>query len=165
MSMAKAMVFSMDETEEQPEVSESQPPTGLSDDERIAEFLRLDTRIKELSIERREHASVLTEIAAAKRNGDQKTVHLQANNGSRVQVEFKTDWECVSADVETAKELLKDEKFNELFKTTYTPKLRNLKSFLNTVYSDEAWETAKAIIKESVKEVDKTPYVSTERSK
>lgn len=159
--MKPEMKFSMDEQEEVPEV---QRVTGLSTDDMISEFLRLDARIKELSAERRNHASALTEIAYNERNG-QKTVHLQSSNGNRVQVEFKTDWECITEDVETAKELLQDEKFNDLFKTTYTPKLKNLKSFLNTKFANERWETAKGIIKEAVREVEKSPYVSTERSK
>lgn len=156
MRAEKEIIFTMDEEERRPQVH------GLSDDEHIARFLELDARIRELSYERREHASALVEVAMSKRT-DLKTVHLQAHNGSRVQVEFKTDWECNSEEVECAKELLKDEKFNELFKTTYTPKLRALKTFLNTGFSDERWETAKDIIKANVKEVPKTPYVQAER--
>lgn len=154
-------MFTMDEQEEVP------PPqriTSMSRDDRIAEFLRLDARIKELSYERREHASALTEIAADERNG-RKTVHLQASDGSRILVDFKTDYECDNEELGAVKELLKDEKFDEIFKTTYVPRVIKLRSFLNTVFSDEAWETAKTLIKQSVKEVEKTPYVSVEKSR
>ena len=155
-------MFTLDD--EQQEVAQPQRDTGLSRDERIKEFLRLDGQIKELSYERRGHASALMEIASEERNG-QKTVHLQANDGARVAVEFKSAWECNTEEVECARELLKDQQFNNLFKTTYTPKVRELKKFLNTVYSDEAWETAKGIIKEHVKEVEKTPFVSVEKER
>ncbi len=149
---------------EQQEASQPQGVTGLSRDERINEFLRLDSQIKELSYERRAHASALMEIAAEERNG-LKTVHMQANNGARVAVEFKTDWVVDSQELETVKELLKDEKFNELFKTEYTPKVRSLRSFLNTVFSEEAWNVAKDLIKQSVREVEKSPYVCVEKTK
>lgn len=155
-------MFTLDD--EQSEASYPQAVTGLSRDERIKEFLRLDAQIKELSYERKGHASALMEIAAEERNG-QKTVHLQSSNGSRVSVEFKSAWECNAEEVEAAKELLKDEQFNVLFKTTYTPKVRELKKFLNTVYSEEAWEVAKQIIKEHVREVEASPYVCAEKTK
>lgn len=155
-------MFTLDD--EQSEVAQPQEVTGLSRDERIKEFLRLDAQIKELSYERKEHASALMEMAVGERNG-QKTVHLQSNNGARVAVEFKSAWECNTEEVECAKELLKDQQFNSLFKTTYTPKVRELKKFLNTVYSNEAWETAKQILKEHVKEVERTPFVSVEKEK
>jgi hypothetical protein len=160
MSMSKQMMsFSMDEQEED---QRPEPFAGMSDDERIAEFIRLDTKIKELSAERRNHASVLTEKAFNERDG-QKTVHLQANDGSKVKVEFKTTWTVDHEELEVVRELLKDEKFNELFKTEYTPKLKTLKVFLNTGFSDERWNTAKAMIKECVKEVEQSPYVSVEK--
>lgn len=165
MSLSKRMMsFSMDDEQEQEEPQQSQGFTGLSRDERIKEFLRLDAQIKELSYERRDHASALMELAAGERNG-QKTVHLQASNGARVAVEFKSAWECNTEEVECARELLKDKQFNTLFKTTYTPKVRELKKFLNTVYSDEAWEIAKGIIKEHVKEVPASPYVCADKTK
>jgi hypothetical protein len=149
---------------EQEEAPQPQRVTGLSKDERIKEFLRLDAQIKDLSYERKAHASALLEIAAEERNG-QKTVHLQASNGARVAVEFKSAWECNAEEVEVAKELLKDRQFNNLFKTTYTPKVRELRKFLNTVYSDEAWEVAKQIIKEHVREVESSPYVCADKTK
>lgn len=150
--------------DEQEEGEQTQVFSGLSPDEHIDRFLRLDAQIKELSYERRAHATALIEKATQERRS-QKTVHLQAHSGERVQVEFKTDWECNSEELETAKELLKDEKFNELFKTTYTPRLKALKMFLNTGFTDEAWQVAKEIIIEHVKEVEKTPYVSTDKTK
>lgn len=154
-------MFTLDEQEEVPQ---PHTVTGLSKDERIKEFLRLDAQIKELSYERRGHASALIEIAAEERDG-QKTVHMQSSNGSKVAVEFKTDWVCDSQELETVKELLKDEKFNEIFKTEYTPRVRPLRTFLNTVFSDERWEIAKGLIRECCKEVEKQPYVAIEKAK
>jgi hypothetical protein len=60
-------MFTLDD--EQQEASQPQRVTGLSRDERINEFLRLDSQIKELSYERRAHASALMEIAAEERDG------------------------------------------------------------------------------------------------
>lgn len=158
MSTAIEPTFTMENKDERP------PATGLSRDEHIAQFLSLDARIRELSYERQGHVSVLKEQAHSERTAQQKTVHLQATDGAMVQVEFQTAWECNSEELETAKELLKDEKFNEIFKTTYTPRLRAFKLFLNTGFSDEAWNVAKEIIKEHCREVDKTPYVQAEKS-
>lgn len=160
MSTATTLTFSMDEENE----GERPQLSGLSRDDHITQFLNLDSRRRELSYQIREHTSALTEIAQSERNG-QKTVHLQANDGSRIQVEFKTDWDVNQEEVEVAKELLKDEEFNKLFKTVYTPRVRELKKFLNTVFPDEAWNTAKEIIKEHVKEVDGYPYVSVEKKR
>lgn len=156
MSMSKKiMSFSMDDDRE------PEPVRGMSDDERIAEFIRLDARIKELAAEKREHASVLTEKAFSERNG-QKTVHLQANDGSKLAVEFKTDWAVDSQGLEAVKELLK-ERFAEIFKTEYSPRLRQLKTFLNTAFTDEPSQIAKELIKEYVREVEKGAYVSVEK--
>jgi F0F1-type ATP synthase delta subunit len=158
MNQAKELIFTMDDEQEQ-----EQPPqqfTGLSRDDHISQFLTLDAQIKELSYRRREHASALTEAAFAEKNGQQR-VRLRANDGSEVIVEFQKTWVCDSAELETAKELLKDEMFSSLFKTEYTPKVRALRTFLNTVFSDERSETAKQIIKEFCKETDKHPYVSS----
>jgi hypothetical protein len=137
--------------------------SGLSVDEMIREYVRLDKRVKEAASERAAYHSALLERAAAARNG-QATVHMEtADEKQRIKVEFKKRSVCDQEEIECAKELLTEEKFRELFKIEYSPKSRNLKSFLNTIAGDERTETAKGIIKDAVKEVDGTPYLSIEK--
>jgi hypothetical protein len=137
--------------------------SGMSADEIIKEFIRLDTQIKDLAYQRSEYSSALNQMASERRNG-QSTVHLEtADRKSRVKVEFKKGYNCDPMELECAKELLGDERFNEIFKTEYQPRLQKLKTFLNTVSADERVETARGIIKAAVVEVEKTPYVSTEK--
>lgn len=138
--------------------------SGLSVDQMIREYVRLDKRVKEAANERGAYHAALLEKAAEARNG-QATVHMEtADESQRVKVEFKKRVLCDQVEIECAKELLSEEKFRELFKVEYSPKSRNLKSFLNTVSADERIETAKGIIKEAVKEADGTPYLSIEKS-
>jgi hypothetical protein len=142
---------------------EKASPVSTSPDETIREFIRLDTQIKELAYERAGYTSALTQSATDIRNG-QNTVHLEtADRMKRVKVEFKKGFLCDAVELECAKDLLGDERFNELFKTEYTPKAKNLKTFLNTKSADERTEAARQILKEAVKEIEKTPYVSVER--
>lgn len=137
--------------------------TGMSDDELIAEFIRLDTQIKDLAYQRSEYSSALAQKAVEARNG-QATVHLETSDRkSKVKVEFKRGYNCDQMEIECAKDLLGDERFNEIFKTEYSPRLQKLKTFLNTKSADERVETARGIIKAAVVEVEKTPYVSTEK--
>lgn len=141
------------------------PPSasGMSADEVIREFIRLDTQIKELAYQRSEYGSALTQKAAEIRNG-QKSVHLEtADRKAKVKVDFKTGHVCDQMELECAKELLGDERFAEIFKVEYTPKLLKLKTFLNTVSADERVETARGIIKAAVVEVEKTPWVAVEK--
>lgn len=137
--------------------------SGLSVDQMIREYVRLDKKIKEAALERGAYHAALLERAAMARNG-QNTVHLEtADQKQRVKVEFKNKSVCDQEQLEYARELLNDEKFRELFKVEYSPKARNLKSFMNTVSADERIETAKGIIQEAVKEVPATTYVKIEK--
>lgn len=137
--------------------------SGMSADEVIREFIRLDTQIKDLAYQRSEYSSALTQKAAEIRNG-QKSVHLETSDRkAKVKVEFRTGQVCDQMELECAKELLGDERFAEIFKVEYTPKLLKLKTFLNTVSADERVETARGIIKAAVVEIEKSPYVSTEK--
>jgi hypothetical protein len=148
------------------EMFEENPPpslSGMSADEIIREFIRLDTLIKDLAYQRSEYSNALTQAATDVRSG-QSTVHMETSDRKeKVKVEFRKGWECDQAEVECARELLKDERFNEIFKTEYTPKVAKLRTFLNTKSSDEAVEVARQIIKEAVKEVEKSPYCSIEK--
>jgi hypothetical protein len=135
---------------------------SISDDEMIHEFLRLDNLIREAVSEKQWYSSAIAAKAVGEASG-QKTVTLQASDGAQVHVEFKAGWECDSTELETARELLGDEKFQHIFKTEYTPKVRNLRSFMSTVFADERDEVARIIIKENCKEVEKRPWVSAKR--
>lgn len=138
--------------------------SGLSVDQMIREYVRLDERVKEAAQERGAYHAALLERAQATRNG-QSTVHMEtADEKQRVKVEFKKKTLCDQSEIECAKELLSEEKFRELFKVEYAPKSRNFKSFLNTTSGDEKVETAKEILKAAVQEVDATPYLSIEKS-
>lgn len=139
--------------------------SGLSVDQMIREYVRLDKKVKETALERGAYHAALLERAASARNG-QNTVHLDtADETQRVKVEFKSELSILDQqEIECAKELLGEPKFNELFSTTYKPKAKNLKTFLNSVSANEKVETAREIIKEFVKTVDRTPYLSVEKS-
>jgi len=145
---------------------EQEPPpslSGMSADEIIKEFIRLDAQIKDLAYKRSEFSTALTQAAVEVRNG-QSTVHMETSDRqSKVKVEFKKGWECDQTEIECARELLKDERFNEIFKTEYSPKVAKLRTFLNTKSSDEAVEVARQIIKEAVREVEKSAYCSVEK--
>lgn len=141
------------------------PPvrTGVSLDEAIREFIRLDRLVKDSAAERAEYNHILVENAKAVQNG-QNTVHLQSSTGTRIKVEMKREQVCDQTEIECAKELLDDKTFFGLFRAKYAPKAKTLKTFLNTAFSDEKTTTAQQIIREAIKEVDKTPYVSVERA-
>lgn len=145
---------------------EEQPltPHGMSVDEAIREFIKLDKRVKETASERQWPASIIAQAAHDERNG-QKTVHMETvNREQKVKVEFKSELQIVDgSQMETVRTLLGDERFLELFKIEYSPRAKALKSFLNTGSTNEQVKTAKEIIKESVKDVDKTPSVSVEK--
>ena len=137
--------------------------SGMSDDEMIKEFIRLDAQIKELAYQRSEYSSALMQKATEIRDG-QNTVHLETSDRQgKIKVEFKRGHVCDQMELECAKELLGDERFNELFKTEYSPKLLKLKTFLNTKSASEKVETAREIIKAAVVEVEKTPWVAVEK--
>jgi hypothetical protein len=136
-------------------------------DEAITEYVRLDKLIKDSYADKQWAGSILIINAEQERGAEAlKTVHVERTDGKqKVKVEFRTDWKVQDdSQMEVVKELLGDSRFRELFKTEYTPKSRAIQSFLNTSSGDERFKTAKAIVKEIVKEVPKTPAVSVERS-
>jgi len=138
--------------------------SGLSVDQMIREYVRLDKRVKEAANERGAYHAALLERAAMARNG-QNTVHLEtADEQQRIKVEFKSELAVVDQqEIECAKELLGEEKFAELFGVIYKPKARPLKTFLNSVSANERVETARQILNQFVKPKDKTPYLAVEK--
>lgn len=139
-----------------------EPQSGESVSDLVHGWLAEDTRIREAADRRRGYASALAEIAFGQNNG-QKTVHLPASDGSQVKIEFGTEWKVVNeSEMATIRELL-GEQFDEVFATSYKPKLKALKLFLNTVFPDERLNVAKELIRQAVQEQDKSPYVSAEK--
>lgn len=139
---------------------------SLSVEDAIREFVKCDRRVKEAASDRQWPASIIAQAAQDERTGTQKTVHMETfNRDQKVKVEFKSELQVIDeSQMETVRQLLGDERFFELFKIAYAPRAKALNSFLNTGSTNEQIKTAKQIIKESVKEVQKTPYVSVEKS-
>lgn len=139
------------------------PQPSMSRDELIAEFHRLDAIVKDNGSRRREIGMQLAGIAFENKK-TQNTVHLQSTDGRKIKVEFGIDYEYETEQMVTAADLMGKDKFDSLFKTKieFVPKKRELKTFLNTVSSDERVETAKKIIQDATITKDKSPYVSVE---
>ena len=136
--------------------------SGESRDELISNWLRLDAQIRELADRRKGYAIALTEVAFGEQNG-QKTVHLPASDGSQLKVEFGTSWEVVDkAEMPTLYNLL-GQRFPEIFDVFYKPRVKAMKLFLNTVFPNEDMNTAKEVLRQTVKEVPKTPFISCEK--
>lgn len=137
---------------------------GMSQDEVIREYLRLDQIVKEAATQRSWAASILAQTAARDR-GALKTVHIESSDRqTRVKVEFGTQWKVTDAsEMEVVKDLLGPTRFNELFKVEYVPRARAMQSFLATSSGDEKFRTAKEIVKQIVVEQDKMPSVSAVR--
>jgi hypothetical protein len=135
--------------------------SGMSQDDLIAEFVRLDALVKEHGKRRGEIGAALAGIAAENK-GTQNTVRLESTGGQRLKVEFRSDYEFDNDQMFAAADLLGKDAFDNLFGTsiTFTAKKRNLNAFLNTVPSDEKTRTAKQIIQDAMHKKDKTPYVS-----
>jgi len=140
-------------------------PSGMSDDDVLREYIKLDQRVKEAARERSWYASMITQRAAQER-GNLKTVHLEtADQKQKVKCEFKTEWKVTDAsDMEVIRELLGQKRFEEIFKVEYTPRARAIQSFLASASSDEGFKTAKQMVKACVIEEDKTPSVSVEKA-
>lgn len=137
-------------------------PHGMSLDDAITEVVEIDALYAELK-ERKKRALDVILPEAYDTRGAQNTVHLANHAGNKLKVEFKLVQKCDVNLLNTARELLGDDKFEGLFKTEYSPRLRDLKMFMSTKTTDERIETAKGIISEGWKQVEMSPYVSVEK--
>lgn len=137
----------------------------LNLNEAIAKFAETDREYKVIAADRRELGAVLADYAK-EADVEQKTVHLQNQDGLKVDVEFKSSVEYDPTLMRDVVQLL-DGKFDDLFETviTFKPKTRALKMFLTTKSTSEAEETAKGIIKEARVETEQSPYVHMGKSK
>jgi|SRR5215831_12739885 len=137
-------------------------PCGMSLDQAVSEFIKLDERRQEL---KRDIDNVLSYLLpeAFEIRGPQNTVRLSDHNGQTLKVEFKTAFKCETNGLNVARELLGDDRFEDLFKTEYSPRLRELKVFLATKSADERIETAKEEIRKACVQVERAPYVSIDK--
>lgn len=139
------------------------PQTGLSQDELITEFHRLDAIVKENGRRRAEVGAAIAAIARENKAA-QNTVHLTSTGGQKLKVQFSSETEYVTEEMLEVSKILGAETFDTLFKTKieFVPKKRNLTMFFNTVHPDEAIQTAKQMIKDATIIKEKSPYVSVE---
>jgi len=135
--------------------------SGMSQDDLIAEFSRLDALVKEHGSRRREIGMALAGIAFENK-GTQNTVHLQSSGGQKVDVQFGSETSYVTDEMMEVSKMLGSEQFDQIFETKieFKAKAKALKMFLNTVFPDEKIETAKQMIVDATIKKDKTPYVS-----
>lgn len=139
------------------------PQMGLSQDELIDEFHRLDALVKEHGKRRAEIGAALASIAKENKS-TQNTVHLTSTGGQKVKVQISSETVYVTEELMEVSKILGAELFDTLFKTKieFTAQKRNLNTFFNTVHPDEAIQTAKQLIKDATVTREKTPYVSVE---
>lgn len=134
-------------------------------EEAIKEFVQIDARMSELILRKKEILSILVPAAYEVR-GTTSTTRLDNHDQSvRLKVEFKKVVKTDSPRLDTVKEMLGDDFFEELFKTEYSPKQRVLKPFLASKSTDERIETAKAIIRESMVEHELSPQITIEKGR
>lgn len=143
--------------------AEVKPRSGLSQDELIKEFHRLDAIVKESGAQRAEVGAAIATIAKENK-ANQNTVHLKSTGGQKLKVQFSTETDYITEELMEVSKLLGAEVFDMLFETKikFVPKKRNLTMFVNTIHSSEAAETAKQMIKEAAVTREKSPYVSVE---
>lgn len=138
-------------------------PHGMSLDEAINEFIRIEARKAELKQEMNNVLAVLLPEAFECR-GAANVARLGSHDGKKViKVEFKEAQKCDVNHLNQAREMIGDDQFEKLFKTEYAPRLREMKMFLASKSADERIETAKQIIREGVQTVQRSPYVTIEK--
>lgn len=163
MSTQHAAIFTMDDD---PPIND--PTTrGLSDDEVIGTYIKLTRRLQETAADRQWYASALAAKASQERKSEIKTVHLENSGRSqKIKASFSSEWKVLDSEqIAEVRNLLGDERFAEIFDIQYVPKVKNLKTFLNTGSTDERVQIAKEIVEQTVKEMSKlTPTLSIEKS-
>lgn len=116
----------------------------MSLEEAIKEYVRIQRRYKELGEEKRSVMEVLEPAAREVKPQGSKTARVANHDQSIVlKVEFGANIACDLNLLNEVKEMLGDDKFEDLFKTEYVPKQKTLKPFLSTKTTDERIETAK----------------------
>lgn len=119
----------------------------MSLEEAIKEYVRIQNRYAELAEEKKRVMEILEPAAREAKSDGSKTCRVANHDGSVVlKAEFGANVDCNVNALNEVKEMLGDDKFEELFKTEYAPKQKNLKPFLTTKTTDERIETAKLLI-------------------
>lgn len=139
------------------------PQLGLSQDDLIKEFHRVDAIVKKEGRRRAEIGAAIASIARENKD-TQNTVHLTSTGGQKLKVQFGNETEYITEELMEVSGILGAEVFDTLFKTKieFTAQKRNLNTFFNTVHPDEAIQTAKQMIKDATITKEKSPYVSIE---
>lgn len=140
--------------------------TSMSLEDAIKEYIRIDGREQELYQEKKRVLAILLPAAMEVRRPDSSTTRLTSSDQARqIKVQFGSVYRCDVDRLNTVKELLGDDVFESLFKVEYSAKLSTLKPFLASKSTDEAIETAKAIIKEAITTAPKSPQVQIEKGR
>ena len=163
MSLSKMLL--PPETEPEPQQPKETNRHGMSLEEAIHEYIRIDARYSELSSEKKQALEVLLTAAFEVRGQSNTTRLTSSDQKSQLKVEFGVNYKCDLDRLNTVKELLGDDVFEGLFKTEYTPKLKALKPFLASKSTDETIETAKSIIREAVTTTPKGPQITIEKGR
>lgn len=162
MAMSKRLLSPDAETQERQRTEQAHVMTL---EEAIQEYIRIDLRYQELAEEKKRCLEVLLSEAVEVR-GQTNTARLDNHDGSKqIKVQFGVDYKCDVDGLNEVKEMIGDDKFDELFKTDYTARLKALKPFLSTKSTDELIETAKEKIKQVVTTVPKSPYLTIEKGR
>jgi len=137
---------------------------GMSLEQAIVEFVRIQDRYAELAEEKKRILEVLIP-AANEAKGQTKTARLSNHNRSVVlKADFSSNVTCNTDALNQVKEIVGDDVFDDLFKTEYTPKLKTLKPFMAERSTDERIETAKLEIAKAIKTSPTPPRFTVEKS-
>lgn len=141
------------------------PVRGLSLEDALLEFVRIQNRYAELAEEKKRVLEILIPAAMEARQEKSNTCRLANHNGKIViKAEFKSRIDCDVNALNEVKEMLGDDRFEELFKTEYSPKQRTLKPFLATKTTDERIETAKEKVAFALRVLPASPQFTVEKS-
>jgi hypothetical protein len=144
MSIAKTLLPPEAEDDRRPD---EQPTRGLSLEDAIHEFVRIQNRYIELGEEKKRCLEVLIPAAEEAKTEKSKTSRIANHDNTVVlKAEFKSNIDCDVDTLNEVKEMLGDDVFETLFKTEYSPRQRALQPFLATKSTDERIETAKGKI-------------------
>jgi hypothetical protein len=162
MGMSKAMLPPKAEIDDQRPL---EPETrGMSLEDAIHEFVRIQNRYAELAFEKSRVMAILVPAAQGAKVEKSNTCRLANHNSSVVlKAEFGSNITCDTDALNEVKEMLGDDVFDDLFKTEYSPKQRSLKPFLSTKTTDERIETAKGKIALALKISPTPPRITVEK--
>lgn len=141
------------------------PERGISLEEAIQQFVKIQERYTELGEQKKQFLEVLIMAAQEARQPGSKTARLANYDQSIVlKAEFGEYVKCDVDALNVVKEMLGDDVFEELFKTEYKPKMRFYKPFMATKSTDERIETAKEEIRKAVTSSPESPRFTVEKS-